>query len=78
MSILFICDNCNWGGWGEVGHNSVPGYRGRLDVRKFSFIQWVVAVWNSLTENVVSSPNVNIFKNRLDKLYGKMNQCVFT
>ena len=43
--------------------------RNDLDVRKYSFTQRVVAVWNSLTENVASAPNVNTFKNRLDKIW---------
>ena len=40
---------------------------GRL--RQSSFCYRVVDNWNRLTTEVVSSPNVNIFKNRLDKLW---------
>ena len=36
-------------------------------VRKNSFGVRIVNIWNNLPENVVNSPNVNIFKNRLDK-----------
>ena len=36
-------------------------------VRKNSFGVSIVNIWNNLPENVVNSPNVNIFKNRLDK-----------
>lgn len=36
-------------------------------VRKNSFGVRIVNIWNNLPENVVNSPNVNTFKNRLDK-----------
>ena len=36
-------------------------------VRKNSFGVRMVNIWNNLPENVVNSPNVNTFKNRLDK-----------
>ena len=36
----------------------------RLDVRKFSFSQRTINVWNKLSECVCS---VNMFKNRIDK-----------
>ena len=36
-------------------------------VRKYSFGVRIVNIWNNLPENVVNSPNVNTFKNRLDK-----------
>ena len=42
-------------------------YRARLDVRKFSFTQRVVPIWNSLSKEVVTAPSVNAFKNRLDQ-----------
>ena len=35
-------------------------------VRKNSFGVRIVNIWNNLPENVVNSPNVNTFKNRLD------------
>ena len=35
--------------------------------RKNSFGVRIVNIWNNLPENVVNSPNVNTFKNRLDK-----------
>ena len=37
--------------------------------RKFVFSQRVVDDWNSLTENIVSSESLNIFKSRLDKYW---------
>ncbi|MGE5822000.1 MAG: RNA-directed DNA polymerase [Nitrososphaerota archaeon] len=46
--------------------------RCRLDVRKFSFAQRVVDVWNSLNDDMVACDSVNGFKKRLDKfLYGR-------
>ena len=44
----------------------------RLDVRKFSFANRVVGLWNSLPEEVVSACSVNAFKNRLDKHWEKI------
>ena len=41
----------------------------KYDVRKFSFCNRVVNVWNSLPEHIVTSPSVNAFKNALDKLW---------
>ena len=41
----------------------------RLDVRKFSFGFRTVTAWNSLPEEVVTAENVNIFKNKLDKIW---------
>ena len=39
----------------------------RYDVRKYSFTQRIVNIWNSLPEHVVNSSSVNSFKNNLDK-----------
>ena len=36
-------------------------------VRKNTFEVRIVNIWNNLPENVVNLPNVNTFKNRLDK-----------
>ena len=41
--------------------------RCKYDVRKFSFCNRVVNVWNSLPIYVVTSGSLNIFKNNLDK-----------
>ena len=41
--------------------------RCKCDVRKFSFCNRVVKVWNSLPDYVVTSVSLNIFKNNLDK-----------
>ena len=40
--------------------------RCRLDIRKFSFAHRVVNIWNDLSDHIVTSNNVNTFKNRLD------------
>ena len=40
--------------------------RPRLDIRKYSFSQRVVAEWNRLPEHIVTAPSDNAFKNRLD------------
>jgi len=41
--------------------------RPRLDIRKYSFSQRVVAEWNRLPEHVVMAPYVKTFKNWLNK-----------
>lgn len=43
----------------------------RLDIRKHSFCVRVVAVWNSLPDNVVTAPSLNSFKNQLDRYWCK-------
>ena len=39
----------------------------RLDVRKFSFSQRTINVWNELSTECVHVSSVNMFKNRIDK-----------
>ena len=39
----------------------------RLDVRKFSFSQWTINVWNKLSTDCVHTSSVNMFKNNIDK-----------
>ena len=39
----------------------------RLDVRKFSFSQRTINVWNKLSEECVHASSVNMFNNRIDK-----------
>ena len=39
----------------------------RLDVRKFSFSQRTINVWNKLSEECVHASSVNMFKNKIDK-----------
>ena len=51
------------------GHNfTLVKKQSRLDVRKFSFSQRTINVWNKLsTECVHAASSVNMFKNRIDK-----------
>ncbi len=42
--------------------------RSRLSVRENSYALRVVPIWNKLPEDIVSAPNINAFKNRLDEL----------
>ena len=39
----------------------------RLDVRKFSFSQRTINVWNTLSAECVFASSVNMFKSRIDK-----------
>ena len=39
----------------------------RLDVRKFSFSQRTINVWNTLSTECVNASRVNMFKNKIDK-----------
>ena len=39
----------------------------RLDVRKFSFSQRTINVWNNLSTDCVHVSSVNMFKNTIDK-----------
>ena len=49
------------------GHNStLVKKQSRLDVRKFSFSQRTINVWNTLSEECVHDSSVNMFKNRIE------------
>ena len=39
----------------------------RLDVRKFSFSQRTINIWNILSTDCVHASSVNMFKNKIDK-----------
>ena len=41
----------------------------QYDMRKFSFPNRIIPLWNSLPEYVVSSPTLNTFKARLDRFW---------
>ena len=47
----------------------------RLDVRKFSFSQRSINVWNKLSTDCVNASSVNVFKNRIDKSLVKLHAC---
>ena len=50
------------------GHNfTLVKKQSRLDVRKFSFSQRTINVWNKLSEECVHASSVNMFKNGIDK-----------
>ena len=50
------------------GHNfTLVKKQSILDVRKFSFSQRTINVWNTLSEECVHASSVNMFKNRIDK-----------
>ena len=43
----------------------------RSDVRKFSFSQRTINVWNTLSTECVHASSVNMSNNRIDKYLGK-------
>ena len=50
------------------GHNvRLVKKQSRLDVRKFSFSQRTIDVWNKLSTDCVHASSVNMFKNKIDK-----------
>ena len=50
------------------GHNFTQVKKqSRLDVRKFSFSQRTMNVWNKLSTECVHASSVNMFKNKIDK-----------
>ena len=50
------------------GHNfTLVKKQSRLDVRKFSFSQRSINVWNKLSTECVDASCVHVLKNRIDK-----------
>ena len=45
----------------------------RFDVRKFSFSQRTINVWNKLSEECVHASSVNVFMSRIDKYLVKVD-----
>ena len=56
---------------GRQGRNSLALFQDRpnTNIRKYSFSQRIVAIWNTLPDDIVKAPSVNCFKARLDKLW---------
>ena len=55
------------------GHNfTLVKKQSRLDVRKFSFSQRTINVWNNLSEECVHASSFNMFKNRIYKYLVKV------
>ena len=49
------------------GHNfTMVKKQSRLDVRKFSFSQRTINVWNTLSTECVHATSVNVFKNIIE------------
>jgi len=44
-------------------------FASKLSKRNFSFSNKIIPLWNSLPDNIVSSPTLNTFKTRLDKFW---------
>jgi len=42
-------------------------------LRKYSFTNRVILIWNSLSNNVISADTVNTCKNRLDKFWSNQD-----
>ena len=54
------------------GHNyTLVKKQSRLDVRKYSFYQRTINVWNKLSTDYVHDSSVNVFKNKIDKYLAK-------
>ncbi len=54
------------------GHNyALVKKQSRLDVRKYSFSQRTINVWNKLSTDCVHASSVNMFKNKIDKYLAK-------
>ena len=44
----------------------------KTTVRQKFFTNRIVEPWNKLPSNVIEAPSINAFKNRFDKLWGRM------
>jgi len=45
--------------------------RTKYDIRKYSFCNRIVKIWNSLPDEIVAADSVNCFKNKLDLYWSK-------
>ena len=49
------------------GHKlKLPTNRARTNIKAHSFTHRIVNDWNNLPDEVISAPNINAYKNRLD------------
>ena len=56
------------------GHNyKLVKKQSRLDIRKYSFSQRTINVWNNLSTDCVHASSVNMFKNKIDKYKGRVH-----
>ena len=70
-------DKIDYTNFFQLAHNSrsrghrfkIIKVRARLDIRNKIFSQRVVNSWNDLPDHIVEAETVNIFKNRLDRLW---------
>ena len=54
------------------GHNlTLVKEQSRLDVRKYSFSQMIINVWNKLSADCVHASRVNMFRNRIENVLAK-------
>ena len=44
-----------------------------LNLKKFYFTFRIVNNWNSLPDTVITAPNINLFKNKLDEFWKNKN-----
>ena len=60
------------------GHNyKLVKKQSRLDVRKYSFSQRTINIWNNLSTDCVHASSVNMFKNKIDKyLVRQVTLCI--
>ena len=75
FKILNGCENIDYNIVFEINESKITrGHKftlvkkqSRLDVRKFSFSQRTINVWNTISEECVRSSSVNMFKNKIYK-----------
>ena len=60
------------------GHNyKLVKKQSRLDVRKYSFSQRTINVWNNLSTDCVHASSVIMFKNKIDKYLVKAGYTLY-